>query len=102
MGSIVSITTIFIIVAPKMLLRDHNSTVLNVYKHGTGICLQYCCPKEVITQVLDNRNQIDPDTWGVQGNNKKILFGVTGKSSQGTISLCIVKHFIVVWKNKSF
>lgn len=39
--------------------------------------------------MLDNRTQIDPETWRVQKNNKKILLNVTGKSSPGTISLCI-------------
>lgn len=81
-----------------MLLRDHNSTALNVYKHGTGIYLQYCRPKDLITQTSDNRKQIDTDTWGVQGDSKKVLYNVSGKSSQGTTSLCLVKLFIGVWK----
>ena len=32
-----------------MLLRDHISAVLNVYKHRAELRLQYCCPKELIT-----------------------------------------------------
>jgi len=43
-----------------------------------------------------------PDTWGAQGNNKKILVSATGKSSPGIISLCIVRLFTGVWKYRSF
>lgn len=52
--------------------------------------------------ILDIRKQIDPETWKVLGNNKKIVVSVTDKTSQGTISVCIVKLFIGVWKSKSF
>lgn len=79
-----------------MLLRDHNS----LYKNR--ICLKYFCPEELITQISDNKKQMSPDWWAVQGNKKKTLDSVTGNSSQGTINLGIATPFIALWKSKNF
>lgn len=45
---------------------------------------------------------MDPETWRVQENNKKIIFSVTGKSSQGTIGLRIAHVSWVFGKIRAF